>query len=36
MKEGQIAEHGTHDQLMQRDGLYAQLFRKGFNQSSPQ
>jgi ATP-binding cassette subfamily B protein len=26
MKEGAVAEHGTHDALMQQNGLYAELF----------
>jgi ATP-binding cassette subfamily B multidrug efflux pump len=28
LKEGAIAEQGTHDSLMQRDGIYAALYRK--------
>lgn len=30
MKDGDIAEQGTHDQLMEKDGFYAQLYRSQF------
>jgi ATP-binding cassette subfamily B protein len=26
MREGSVAEAGSHDELMERDGLYAELF----------
>jgi ATP-binding cassette subfamily B protein len=28
LDQGRIAERGTHDQLLKRDGLYAELYRK--------
>jgi ATP-binding cassette subfamily B protein len=28
LKDGQIAEQGTHESLMQKDGLYAELYRQ--------
>jgi len=30
MAEGKVAEQGTHDQLMTRNGLYARMYRAGF------
>jgi subfamily B ATP-binding cassette protein MsbA len=32
IKDGCIAEHGTHDELMKRDGVYAELHRIQFNE----
>lgn len=28
LKEGELVEHGTHKELMQKDGVYADMFRK--------
>jgi ATP-binding cassette subfamily B protein len=28
LKEGAIVEHGTHDSLMERQGVYADLYQK--------
>jgi ABC-type multidrug transport system fused ATPase/permease subunit len=30
MAEGQVAENGTHDELLAADGVYADLYRKQF------
>jgi ABC-type multidrug transport system fused ATPase/permease subunit len=30
MQAGQIVERGTHDQLLARGGLYAELYRRQF------
>ncbi|HEX2950971.1 MAG TPA: ABC transporter ATP-binding protein [Armatimonadota bacterium] len=30
LEDGGIAERGTHDELVQRDGLYAQMYRQQF------
>ena len=30
MNEGQIAEEGTHDTLLKKDGVYAAMYRSGF------
>ena len=32
MKEGRIVEFGTHEQLLAVDGMYADMYRKQFNQ----
>jgi subfamily B ATP-binding cassette protein MsbA len=32
IKDGSIVEHGTHDDLMKADGLYAELHRLQFNE----
>jgi len=28
LQDGRVAERGTHDQLVARDGLYAAMYRK--------
>jgi ATP-binding cassette, subfamily B, bacterial len=35
IKDGCIAEHGTHDELMKADGVYAELHRLQFNDEEP-
>ncbi|MNO00714.1 Lipid A export ATP-binding/permease protein MsbA [compost metagenome] len=30
MEEGRLAEEGTHQELLERNGLYARLFRTQF------
>lgn len=34
MKDGDIVEQGTHDELMQAEGFYAQLYRSQFESAS--
>jgi ABC-type multidrug transport system fused ATPase/permease subunit len=36
LKEGVVAEQGTHDELMKLDGVYAELYRVQFELSAPQ
>jgi len=31
LSEGEIVEQGSHDELMSTDGLYAELYRSGFD-----
>ena len=33
MKDGDIVEHGTHDELMEKDGFYANLYNSQFEQA---
>jgi ABC-type multidrug transport system fused ATPase/permease subunit len=35
MQAGQIAERGTHDELLTRNGLYAELYRRQFRDEVP-
>ena len=34
MKEGNIVEHGSHDELMQLDGFYAELYNSQFSEEA--
>ena len=34
MKDGDVIESGTHDELMQRGGFYAELYNSQFEQAS--
>jgi len=36
LKEGAVAEQGTHDELMKLGGVYAQLYRVQFEGSATQ
>ena len=35
LSKGQIAEMGSHDELMARNGLYAELYTMGFDEEDP-
>lgn len=35
MQNGDITEHGTHDQLLAKGGFYAELYQSQFNQDTP-
>ena len=34
MRDGDVIESGTHDELMQRGGFYAELYNSQFEQAS--
>ena len=34
MKDGDIVEQGTHDELLARNGFYADLYNSQFEQAS--
>ena len=34
MRDGDVIESGTHEELMQRDGFYADLYNSQFEQAS--
>lgn len=36
MHHGRVAEHGTHDELLQDDGIYARLYRLQFEAPQPE
>ncbi|MGI8911507.1 MAG: ABC transporter ATP-binding protein [Rubrobacteraceae bacterium] len=35
VKDGRIAERGTHEELLEKDGLYADLYRRQFRERVP-
>ena len=35
MQEGNITEHGTHEELLAKGGFYAELYQSQFNQDTP-
>ncbi|MCP6346998.1 multidrug ABC transporter permease, partial [Klebsiella pneumoniae] len=35
MQQGNITEHGTHDELMAADGFYADLYNSQFSEETP-
>ena len=34
MRDGDVVESGTHDELMQRGGFYADLYNSQFDEAS--
>jgi ABC-type multidrug transport system fused ATPase/permease subunit len=35
IEDGRIAERGTHPQLLEKNGLYAGLYRRQFREPTP-